>query len=332
MSRIFIVAVTLLACRICAIGGQDKLAEVERARQYGAKGRVVIRVVDTTGKPVEMAKYSVALFPSDSYAEADVREGRADTNGCFAIEGVTVADMAYVITKDGHYRTEGKYWFYRQGENCVQGGCWQPWGLTNTIVLKERRNPIPMLAKRVEVSIPARDVPYGFDLEVGDWVVPHGKGMHADLTMSYSSHIVDMLTFSNQLVISCGNQANGLRRASKEMWSSFISAYEAPTAGYQKQVVLSVDRNRNMVIKHEEIDGDNYLIFRVRTSVDDKGSAVTARYGKIYGPIEYGDDDTNQGVVRFTYYFNPIENDRNLEYDPARNLFGQTDRSRISQP
>jgi hypothetical protein len=36
--------------------------------------------------------------------------------------------------------------------------------------------------------------------------------------------------------------------------------------------------------------------------------------------------------LMFTYYFNPTANDRNLEFDPSRNLFGQTDKQRVYQP
>ena len=63
-------------------------------------------------------------------------------------------------------------------------------------------------------------------------------------------------------------------------------------------------------------------MFRIRTVLDDMGNIVSARYGKIYGPIEYGESDTNPGgKVRFTYYLNPTPNDRNVEFDPERNLF-----------
>ena len=61
--------------------------------------------------------------------------------------------------------------------------------------------------------------------------------------------------------------------------------------------------------------------------MDDQGKIVKANYGKIYGPVQYG----NLGgrlVLRMMYYFNPEVNSRNLEFDPKKNLSGQ----RISIP
>ena len=71
-----------------------------------------------------------------------------------------------------------------------------------------------------------------------------------------------------------------------------------------------------------------YLAFRVQTVLDDKGNIVSARYGKIYGPIEFGVGKEHN--VRFTYYLNPTDNDRSLEYDPGKNLLDV--KRRVNQP
>ena len=49
---------------------------------------------------------------------------------------------------------------------------------------------------------------------------------------------------------------------------------------------------------------------RVRTSLDPDGRVAQANYVKLYGDFP-----------KFTYYFNPQSNDRNIEFDPKRNLF-----------
>ena len=83
----------------------------------------------------------------------------------------------------------------------------------------------------------------------------------------------------------------------------------------------------------QRLGDSEYLVFRVRTVLDDKGNIISARYGKIYGPIEYGDSDSNQGGrVSFTYYLNPMDNDRNLEFDPSRNLLANPGRMRVCMP
>ena len=332
MIRFVAGTVVLITCCLYAFYLQAASPEIEKARQYGALGQVTLRVTDSTGKPVEKALMSVAFFPSDSYVDADVRAGQTDTNGCFCIEGKTVGDLTFSITKSNYYTTTGKHWFYRKGENCLLNNRWQPWNPTNTVVLKEHRIFLPMFAKNVDTQMPIQDAPVGFDLEVGDWQSPHGKGEKADILFAYSATIHDFWNYSNQLVVACSNKMNGLYRDSKDMWSDFYSTYEANSNGYQPQFVFSFVTTKEKKLRDQRLEPSEYLIFRIRTVLDDKGNIVSAQYGKIYGPIEYGRVDENHGGVRFTYYLNPTPNDRNLEFDPSRNLFGQTDRQRVYQP
>jgi len=58
----------------------------------------------------------------------------------------------------------------------------------------------------------------------------------------------------------------------------------------------------------------------VATETDAEGRIVKANYGKIYGPIQYGQGGDKLDAV---CYFNPEVNDRNLEFDPKHDLAGQ---------
>ena len=63
---------------------------------------------------------------------------------------------------------------------------------------------------------------------------------------------------------------------------------------------------------------DDYLIFRTRTKVDENGNLIEARYGKIYGPIEFNFvlnpiGEIMQKSIQMSYHFNPNVNDTNLE-------------------
>jgi hypothetical protein len=50
--------------------------------------------------------------------------------------------------------------------------------------------------------------------------------------------------------------------------------------------------------------------------------ALSANYGKIYGAF-----------MNFTYYLNPTRNDRNVQFDPKRNLFTNLkDDERVTAP
>ncbi len=308
----------------CALGADTILAsspEVHKARQYGADGKVTLRVVDVNASPVNEANVSAGFY--NPHKRGQVAVGKTDTNGCFIAAGIPVEDMRYIITKDGYYKTEGAYVFYQPSvETPVSGGRWLPWNPTHPVILKECRKPIAMYARSVNAPIPLRDAAVGFDLEVGDWVVPHGRGKEADIFFTYSATIKDLWNFSNQLVIACSNEMNGLYRADKDLWSDFHSTYEAGSKEYQPKLVFTLAITTEKLLTDSRLKESAYLVFRIRTVLDDKGNIVSARYGKIYGPIEYGESDSGSGGrVRFTYYLNPTPNDRSVEFDPERNLF-----------
>ena len=56
--------------------------------------------------------------------------------------------------------------------------------------------------------------------------------------------------------------------------------------------------------------------------LDDKGRVKSALYGKMHGDIRlYAGTKAPKAGMGFTYYLNPTPNDRNVEFDPSRNLF-----------
>lgn len=308
-----------------------ELPEVENARQHGAQGRVTLRVTDSTGFPVDNAEVSVAFWGSDSLPDVVAHKGNTDTNGLFVAAGITIHNMNYEIKKADHYTTQGQYWFHRRGENCVQNGRWQPWNLTNTVVLKEHRNPIPMYAKRVDISIPVLDEAIGFDLEKGDWVAPHGQGSHADLIFTYNGAYDGPQVFSKRLCLAFNNNKDGLRPFPLDKASELMSMYSAPDDDYATSLVLERERTRTQIIKSKEFEADRYLIIRVRTVTDKEGNIISANYGKIYGPINYGRMGDAHRLI-FDYYLNPTPNDRNIEFNPEKNLHANPGKLQIYMP
>lgn len=329
MNRFSTTTAVLLSCWLCAEKLSAAFPEVDRARQCGAQGQVTFRVVDSKGSVVEGAKISGAFFPSDSYADAKVFEGHTDTNGLFAAKGTTVEDINYAVTKEGFYKTTGKYWFYRRGENCVRDGRWQPWNPIHTVVLREKRNPVPMYVKRISMPMPVRELSVGFNLEKGDWIAPYGKGISADLTFIYDDDIKDFWTGTYKLKMECPGIGNGLYKKSKETGSLFASDYEAADNGLRSVCDFVFSRTKDKILKDERVGDTEYLVFRVKTEIDEKGNVVRAKYGKIYGPVEFG--ITKERLIQFIYYFNP-DGTRNLEFDPNRNLFGNGSDHRIPMP
>jgi hypothetical protein len=80
---------------------------------------------------------------------------------------------------------------------------------------------------------------------------------------------------------------------------------------------------------HCDFKEDQNFFYRVRTKKDERGHVVSALYGKIEGPIFY--EVRSRGAnIQMKYYLNPTPNDRNMEYDPKRNLL--TDIKPVESP
>ena len=167
------------------------------------------------------------------------------------------------------------------------------------MMLKKIGKPIAMYAKHVlQLKFPEFNKAIGFDLMIGDWVGPYGKGGSADLMLTQhhtnpqSGYPITM-SFPN---IGDGIQEFTLQESDKS--SGLRSGHEAPLEGYQATVAQTAITNPN-----------RNFYFRVRTKLDENGKVVSARYGKIYGDL-----------AQFSYYFNSTPNDRNVEFDPKQNL------------
>lgn len=331
MNRYSATTIVFISGWLCCGCIYAEFPEVEKALQHGAQGRVTLRVTDSTGMPVDNAQISVAFGGSDALPDVVVHEGNTDTNGLFVAAGKTIHSMNYEIKKAGYYTTQGQYWFHRRGENCIQNKRWQPWNPTNTVVLKERRNPIPMYAKRVDVPIPVLDKAIGFDLEKGDWVTPNGQGNKPDLVFTYHGAYDGPQVFVRRLCLSFENTKDGLQPFTLDKASELMSMYSAPDDGYATSLVLERERTRTQIIKNEEFEADKYLIIRVRTVTDKEGNIISANYGKIYGPIKYGRMGDAHRLL-FDYYLNPTPNDRNIEFNPEKNLQANPGKLQIYMP
>ena len=88
--------------------------------------------------------------------------------------------------------------------------------------------------------------------------------------------------------------------------------------GYKNKLTFLIDRTPGKRLR-ETLAQDEYLIFRVRTKIDNDGNIISANYGKIYGPIQFGGGRPTDRPITFTYYFNP-DGTPNLEYDPKKDL------------
>jgi hypothetical protein len=326
--KIIIAAAVLLAAQALVA---DDNAELKYARRYGAGTKIILRCVDQDGGIVTNAAVSTALYPDGSFEHAIIRNVRTDANGVFVMEGKTNGEFSYSLSKTGYYDTREQKFLYEFNCNKVSGGLWQPYGATNTVVLKRKLNPVAMAVATYSCKdhdIPAVGKKLGFDLFVNDWVAPEGKGVHADLFVVFEWDGSKYQDYNGSaLTLLFCDPCSGVIRTASDVFSTFKSPYFADTNGvYAREIKFSYKRGRSasdsvdMNLKAEEC-----LILRVRTRLDEKGNLISAHYAKIYAPLGFGYALETPGAMGLLYYLNPAANDPNLEADTTKNLLNPRD-------
>lgn len=297
-----------------AMGGWD-------GRGPFATARATFKVVDTEGTPVTNSLVSVGFFHRDP-EQSRRFESRTDTNGCATLEGPSSGQLAYWVSKDGYYESSGGYkgwqekWMPPDSPN-IKKGRWHPWNPTFDVVLKKIKSPIQMYVKSLNIGVPEFGRLLGLDIEKGDWVAPYGKGVSSDLLFYPELSQRSPDDFDYTLTLTFPNKGDGIKvfeGSTRNGGSQLKSGYEAPLGGYLSEW-RQFRKRRPEIGETNNIDQNRIYYFRVRTKLDEHGNIISALYGKIYGDF-----------FQFTYYLNPTPNDRNIEFDPERNLFGGRDR------
>jgi hypothetical protein len=224
--------------------------------------------------------------------------------------------ISYFVRKAGYYDTDCREYYLQARKNedreeAFRNGKWKPWNPTIFVLLKQVLNPIPMYARTVWSGPPVFNEPVGYDLTIGDWVAPHGKGKSADMFFTGKLDKKSDEDYDYELVVSFPNPGEGIQRfeaAYVGQSSGFRSPHLAPESGYQSKLSVKSSRHPGQGAQDEMDPKRNYFV-RVRTVLDAMGNVKSAHYGKIYGDF-----------MQFRYYLNPTPNDRNVEFDPKRNL------------
>jgi len=289
---------------------------VNRGGYGGAETKVTFHVVDTDGVSVPGALVLVSLNRPLGTAK---NKGLTDDDGLFTADGLLLSELIYTVEKEGHYQTRQKFSFEGPGIISLENGRNIPWNPTLRVTLKAIRKPIPMYMKRVSLPMPVRDQPVGFDFEAGEWVAPYGRGSSPDMQLTYTWTTGEDSWRRHDFTVEFTNSQDGAYMAQKDEYCPFMSEYEAwQDTGYAKRFQYAYERTSDRIIQDSKLGEHDIIVFRVRTEADPQGKIVNARYGKIYGPFEFAQG--REKLVRFTYYFNPTPNDRNLEFDGEHNL------------
>jgi hypothetical protein len=174
-------------------------------------------------------------------------------------------------------------------------------------------------------QLPIVGVPIGYDLLAGDWTAPYGNGKEADIVFGLERNYRSSSDYAATLSIAMARNQDGFASiAARDTVAESLLRFprQAPESGYiETNIVLTVSAHPGQGEKRTFSTPAQNLFFRVRTEVDENGRVKKALYGKLIGPIECGLHDTKTGKLRLTYYVNPKPNDRNLEFDPEKNLF-----------
>ncbi|MFO7534752.1 MAG: hypothetical protein R6X19_03560 [Kiritimatiellia bacterium] len=278
---------------------------------------LTVKVLDETGEALAGMPVHVWL------SESAVRDGQTDSNGLFVAKGAcTIKDIPISIVQEGYYDSRLNYSY--PNYLSVKDHKWQPWNPLVTVRIRRVKNPIPMFMKRVNAKLPVENATFAFDLQSGDWVDPYGRGQMSDLVFQVTRRVTSPNDYEGTLRLTFTNAFEGIQKAEGMiMESQFQFPRFAPTDGYQTNFVYTHGKDPiNGYYGARVDDPQKYYLVRVRSVLDNEGKLKEALYGRLVGDIELsGMASSNNVRIAFTYYLNPTPNDRNLEFDPAKNLF-----------
>ena len=292
-----------------------------------AEAKLTISVMDENIQPITNALVAVAFYAPRSATDlwqglkSQIVNGKTDTNGGFVVSDKTVRSIRLSVRCQGYYETTDSFKFSSQ-----EDGKWIPYNPVVDVVLRAKKAPRPLYAKKFsDMELPALGEPIGYDLLVGDWVAPHGKGVLDDFTFTLIRNYKSRFDYTSTLTITAPGRYDGFVSISPEdviQQSEFSFPRHAPEGGYiESNIVLKATVQPGRSDKYTCSSSSQNLFFRVRAEVDEDGSIKESLYGKLVGPIKCELHDTKTGRLQLTYYLNPDVNNKNLEFDPSRNLF-----------
>lgn len=307
-------------------------------------------VRDDAGEPIVDATVK-GLFRTTRGSGEKVVETLTDESGLASVTAATPFAAYLYVNKEGYYQSQ----FERiDVSEPPSYGELAPRTRSRDVTLRQIINPVPLIAKRWEnLQIPVKGEWVGYDLELGDWVEPHGKGEHEDILFRYSNDFLGYNVsdskleeiravmkkwakknnrewtqemernthgdWSGKLEISFPGEQEGILTVMES--NGYVAESEmrlphlAPENGYEASITWSDVRNGQFMPRN----GDGYFL-RVRVR-ERNGQILEANYAKIHEEIDFDP----RGKVTLSYCFNPEVNDRNLEFNPDKNLLGNLD-------
>ena len=286
---------------------------------YFAGGTLIkleIKVVDELGNPVDSA-YIGGYFDDSRKGDGAGKKFELITNdnGTCNVMGVARLFVGVRISEKGYYNSSYRAFILRKNNKVLRN---------ISVVLKKITKPIAMQARKVELVLPGLEEFYPFDCDVGDWVEPYGNGKKANIYIYYYRNCSSMFAGTWMLKMKTEDKSTGIQIAEFDEYSKFESMYLAPTSNYTNFIEFVSKSTGKKKIIDTRLREKEYLIFKVQNSTN----SAMYNYGKVYHPFLYGPDDEDRTKYKiwFTYYYNPVPDDRNLEFDPQKNLIRTVNR------
>ena len=315
---VFMAMVSMWGLSVYAIFG---LTPFQEAYQKGAEAKVVFRVLDDGGAPVQGATVDVFFDMADRSKGCRVVV-RTDTNGVCVAEAKTKGVLKVKVSRDGYYSTRDEICFITMGqEHEVKKGKWQPWGMVKYVALLPIKNPIARIADTPDWKWTKELNKWiGFDLMKYDFVKPYGEGEDSDMEVMFewdgAWRQKDYKGMSLRLRFT--QKFSGGYYMDKTPGSEFSGIYHAKTNGNYKgefsfsDKVATRDR-RGHVTSWERhfFDVSKVLVVRSKCKLDEGGALKSANYFQL-SDIQYACDERG-AAVKFLSIYNPTPNDTNLE-------------------
>ena len=302
---------------------------------------VAFSIIDDTGAAVAGGQVRISTFSHWQSGEGFGRDVSDQYQGPIGKDGRLVLEVPNIRGRISYgVHPEGKYYpvamqSYRFDK--VNKGRWEPWNPEITVTLPRIINPIPLYARKVRATELPGMGPVGFDLMVSDWVAPHGKGKTADFICEVAAVVPvtdPTKPFESVLTITFPNAGDGLHSLLAQPKQRLLELpRQAPQNNYVPRLTKRVARAAEGAALETNTREDQNYFFRVRTVLDPSGKVVSTLYGKIHGDITWDTLNSRSDHLQFTYYLNPRPLDRNLEFDPKRNLFpGRMNGTNVTEP
>lgn len=287
------------------------MAQLNRTTRIEAE----VAVVDPLGTPIEGAEVAITFPRYGGSRPYRTETALTDKTGIARLHGEAEMDYVMGVRHEGYYqhREPRRDLSYESVREQYAKGLQRV-----RIELRPIVNPVVGISRFFEgIRIPEVEREMGFDVEVGDFVPPLGKGKTADFVFVLRGRFDSITDYDQTFEIGTVRPMDGilLFRQRPHPGSAFRYEYEAPLDGYGPSKAWHRQRKGNHATQDD--DPNAAYFFRIRSELDENGKVIRALYGIISKDCRFGHDKPGEFAFNFSYLLNTDWN-RNMEFDTQK--------------